>query len=90
MSHFIHSVKFFLIALVFFLLQPQLVADNRGVESGERYDRLVIRDVIIIDGKGAPPRGPVVLSPQPSRWHRHRSCCTHGRSRLRPRPPADR
>ena len=35
-----------------------LRAENRGVEHGQRYDRLVIRNVIVIDGKGTPARGP--------------------------------
>jgi imidazolonepropionase-like amidohydrolase len=34
-------------------------ADSRGVEHGRRYDRLVIRDVLVIDGKGTPMRGPM-------------------------------
>ncbi len=33
-------------------------AQSRGVEHGRRYDRLVIRNVIVIDGKGTPARGP--------------------------------
>jgi imidazolonepropionase-like amidohydrolase len=33
-------------------------AESRGIEHGKRYDRLVIRNVIVIDGKGTPPRGP--------------------------------
>ena len=33
-------------------------ARSRGVEHGRRYDRLVIRNVIVIDGKGTPARGP--------------------------------
>ena len=33
-------------------------AQSRGVEHGQRYDRLVIRNVTIIDGKGTPARGP--------------------------------
>ena len=32
---------------------------SRGIKSGERYERLIIRNVILIDGKGTPPRGPV-------------------------------
>ena len=35
-----------------------LQAQSRGVEHGQRYDRLVIRNVIVIDGKGTPARGP--------------------------------
>lgn len=34
-------------------------AETKGVEHGRRYDRLVIRDVMLIDGKGTPARGPV-------------------------------
>jgi len=36
-----------------------LTADDTGVEHGRRYDRLVIRNAVLIDGKGTPPRGPV-------------------------------
>lgn len=36
-----------------------LKAESRGVEHGRRYDRLVIRNVIVIDGKGTPARGPM-------------------------------
>ncbi len=34
-------------------------AESRGVEHGRRYDRLVIRNVLVIDGKGTPMRGPL-------------------------------
>ncbi len=34
-------------------------AESRGVEHGLRYDRLVIRNVMVIDGKGTPARGPM-------------------------------
>ncbi|MCK7476199.1 MAG: hypothetical protein M0C28_00360 [Candidatus Moduliflexus flocculans] len=34
-------------------------AESRGVEHGKRYDRLVIRNVLVIDGKGTPMRGPL-------------------------------
>jgi len=45
--------------LMFSLLLSQgLFAETRGVENGQRYNRLVIRNVIVIDGKGTPPRGP--------------------------------
>lgn len=33
--------------------------ETRGVAHGDRYDRLVIRNVIVIDGKGTPARGPM-------------------------------
>ncbi len=34
-------------------------AESRGIEHGRRYDRLVIRNVVVIDGKGTPARGPM-------------------------------
>jgi len=34
-------------------------AEGRGVEHGRRYDRLVVRHVLVIDGKGTPMRGPM-------------------------------
>ncbi|HHS13360.1 MAG TPA: amidohydrolase [bacterium] len=33
--------------------------EHKNIETGKRYDRLIIRNVILIDGKGTPPRGPV-------------------------------
>ena len=36
-----------------------LRAQTRGVEHGHRYDRLVIRNVTVLDGKGTPARGPL-------------------------------
>jgi len=32
---------------------------TRGIQSGKRYDRMIIRNVIMLDGNGTPPRGPV-------------------------------
>ena len=36
-----------------------LNSETRGVKNGEKYDRLVIRNAMVIDGKGTPMRGPV-------------------------------
>ncbi len=36
-----------------------LWGQTKGVKSGERYERLIIRNVFLIDGKGTPLRGPV-------------------------------
>ncbi len=36
-----------------------LGAQTRGVEHGRRYDRLLIRNVTVLDGKGTPARGPL-------------------------------
>jgi cytosine/adenosine deaminase-related metal-dependent hydrolase len=33
--------------------------ETRGVENGQRYDKLVIRNVLAIDGNGTPAAGPV-------------------------------
>jgi hypothetical protein len=52
------SCKVILVVLFCLLLFQGLDGQTRGVENGKRYDRLVIRNVIIIDGKGTPPRGP--------------------------------
>ncbi len=37
------------IILFCFLLSQGLSSETRGVENGQRYDRLVIRNVIVID-----------------------------------------
>ena len=42
-----------------FLSTDVLKGESVGVESGQRYEELVIRNVMIIDGKGTPRRGPV-------------------------------
>ena len=38
---------------------PAAGPGSRGIEHGRRYDRLVIRNVTVIDGKGTPARGPM-------------------------------
>jgi imidazolonepropionase-like amidohydrolase len=53
-------ISFFLsIAALLILVGTAFAAENRGVEHGKRADRLVIRNVLIIDGKGTPTRGPM-------------------------------
>lgn len=56
-------------AILAFVLGSVLVvaAENRGIEHGTRYDRLVIRGVIVVDGKGTPPRGPLDVVVQGNR-----------------------
>jgi len=50
----------FVLALLFLaILAAPAPAQNRGVDHGQRYDHLVIRNVMVIDGKGTPPRGPM-------------------------------
>lgn len=44
--------------IMVFLLVQAVSGETRGVESGERYDRLVIRNAVVIDGNGTPARGP--------------------------------
>jgi imidazolonepropionase-like amidohydrolase len=41
--------------------------ETLGVESGQRYERLVVRNVLLIDGKGTPMRGPVDIIIQGNR-----------------------
>jgi dihydroorotase-like cyclic amidohydrolase len=47
------------IILFCLLLTQALSSQTRGVESGQRYDRLVIRNVVVVDGKGTPAKGPL-------------------------------
>lgn len=53
------SVKIISLVLFGILMAQGLLGETRGVKSGTRYDRLVIRNVVIIDGNGIPPSGPV-------------------------------
>lgn len=46
----------------FFMFSGSVRAGNRGIESGRRYDRLIIHNVILVDGKGTPARGPVDIA----------------------------
>ena len=58
---------------VFFLSALVLKSETRGVESGHRYDELVIRNVTVIDGKGTPPRGPMDIILRGNKIHSVRS-----------------
>ncbi|MDH5706172.1 MAG: amidohydrolase family protein, partial [Candidatus Aminicenantes bacterium] len=53
------SIKVISFVLVCLWLGQGLNGQTRGVENGQRYERLVIRNVIVIDGKGTPPVGPM-------------------------------
>ena len=59
MNHVKKTFKPVLILLFCFLLIQGLMGETRGVESGQQYERLVIRNVVVIDGKGTPARGPM-------------------------------
>jgi len=48
----------FLIIYLSLLSTQVLLSDSKGIKNGQRYDRLIIRNVIVIDGKGTPTRGP--------------------------------
>jgi Amidohydrolase family len=52
--------KIILLALIAlcFLYQPGIGWQNKSVESGKRYQRLVIRNATIVDGNGTPASGP--------------------------------
>jgi len=43
---------------LFLITAANAEAESRGIEHGKSYDRLVIRNVLVIDGKGTPIRGP--------------------------------
>ncbi len=53
------SIKVISLVLVCLWLGQGLSGQTRGVENGQRYERLVIRNVTLIDGKGTPPVGPM-------------------------------
>ena len=48
----------FVIALCLLIIEG-LKGETRGVEHGKRYEKLIIRNVMVVDGKGTPPIGPV-------------------------------
>ena len=41
------------------MLTLSTYGQTRGVESGNRYERLIIRNVMVVDGNGTPASGPV-------------------------------
>jgi len=48
-----------LIVLLISTLGPALYGQSPGIESGKRYERLIIRNVMMIDGNGTPAQGPM-------------------------------
>lgn len=44
--------------LIYFLSVSWGYAQTKNIKSGERYDKLLIRNVIVIDGNGTPATGP--------------------------------
>jgi hypothetical protein len=40
-------------------LGSALPGQTSNIESGRRYDRLIIRNVMMVDGNGTPAQGPV-------------------------------
>lgn len=61
------------LTVIVVMLTAGLQAQTRGIVSGERYDRLVIRNAIVVDGKGTPARGPLDIIIQKNRIHSIRS-----------------
>jgi len=57
MKKFNYLRSVLLIAL-YLLSSISLIAQTKNIKSGDRYDRLVIRNAVIVDGKGTPPTGP--------------------------------
>ena len=48
--------------LLCFVFSQGLWSQTQGITGGERYNRLVIRNVMVIDGKGTPARGPMDIN----------------------------
>ena len=46
------------LALFWLSVQYGIASGSRGIEPGQRYPRLVIHNVMIVDGNGTPARGP--------------------------------
>ena len=44
--------------LIVFISSNYLYSQNKGIENAQRYDRLIIKNVMIVDGKGTPMKGP--------------------------------
>jgi len=57
LKHF-QIFKYFAGVSIIFMFFPLVSAETKGIVSGERYDRLIIRNVLVIDGKGTPVTGP--------------------------------
>lgn len=53
------SLAFFSVFLLCFFMIQALRSETRGVESGQRYSRVVVRNVVVIDGNGTPAEGPL-------------------------------
>ncbi len=45
--------------LVVFAFIPDIQAETKGISHGQRYERLIIRNVICVDGNGTPAQGPM-------------------------------
>ena len=59
MKNLVRACSFLTVIILLLGAASLLSAESRGIEHGQRYDRLVIRNVIVIDGKGTPARGPM-------------------------------
>jgi len=59
MKNLVRACSFLTVIILLLGAASLLSAENRGIEHGKRADRIVIRNVIVIDGKGTPPRGPM-------------------------------
>jgi dihydroorotase-like cyclic amidohydrolase len=63
---------FFLGILLTIFCFFNIAAETRGVKSGQRYERLVIKNVMLINGNGTPTRGPVDVLITGNRIHSFR------------------
>ena len=53
------SLTILLTTMTVILLAQSGYPQSRGIQSGNRFDKLIIRNVIMIDGNGTPAQGPV-------------------------------
>lgn len=64
------------ILLFCFLITPVTNGETKGVENGQRYERLIIRNVIGIDGNGTPAKGPLDIVIKGNKIHSIRGANT--------------
>jgi formylmethanofuran dehydrogenase subunit A len=59
MQRMYHSTRLVMSLSLILTLGSVLPGQTANVESGRRYDRLIIRNVMMVDGNGTPAQGPV-------------------------------
>lgn len=54
----IRFLRLYLFILGVFYFSLMIEGETRGIKSGMRYDRLIIKNIMLINGNGTPARGP--------------------------------